>query len=81
MGSGYVIEHCVSAFSDMCEEKAFRSYIADGIKCISEAIANTYGGSYLQERYADLVSISRTEEKTGDEIALEVIEKAGLKVG
>lgn len=81
MGSGYVIEHCVSAFSDMCEEKAFRSYIADGIKCISEAIANQFGGSYLQERYADIVSISRTEEKTGDEIALEVIKKAGLKVG
>ena len=81
MGSGYVIEHCVSAFSDMCEEKAFRSYIADGIKCISEAIANQFGGSYLQERYTDIVSIPRTEEKTGDEIALEVIKKAGLKVG
>lgn len=81
MGSGYVIEHCVSAFSDMCEEKAFRSYIADGIKCISESVANQFGGSYLQERYADIVSISRTEEKTGDEIALEVIKKAGLKVG
>lgn len=81
MGSGYVIEHCVSAFSDMCKEAAFRSYIADGVKCISESIANLYGGSYLQERYADIVSISHTEEKTGDEIALEVIEKAGLKVG
>ena len=81
MGSGYVIEHCVSAFSDMCEEKAFRSYIADGIKCISEAIANQFGGSYLQERYADIITVSRVEEKTGDEIALEVIKKAGLKVG
>ena len=80
MGSGYVIEHCVSAFSDMCEEKAFRSYIADGIKCISESVANQYGGSYLQERYADIITVSRVEEKTGDEIALEVIKKAGLKV-
>ena len=80
MGSGYVIEHCVSAFSDMCEEKAFRSYMADGIKCISESVANQYGGSYLQERYADIITVSRVEEKTGDEIALEVIKKAGLKV-
>ena len=80
MGSGYVIEHCVSAFSDMCKKDAFRSYMADGIKCISESVANQYGGSYLQERYADIVTVSRVEEKTGDEIALEVIKKAGLKV-
>ena len=81
MGSGYVIEHCVSAFSDICKEEAYRSYIADGVKCIGESVVNQFGGSYLQERYADIVSIPRTEEKSGDEIALEVIEKAGLKVG
>lgn len=76
-----MIEHCVSAFSDICKEEAYRSYIADGVKCIGESVANQFCGSYLQERYADIVSISRTEEKSGDEIALEVIEKAGLKVG
>lgn len=33
----------------------------------------------VQYRYADLIRRDADEEKTADEIALEVIEKAGLK--
>lgn len=78
MGSGYVVEHCVAAFAERCEKKAYRNYMADGIKCISETIANVYGGTYMENRLADLMDT--TPEKTGDEIALEVITRAGLKL-
>jgi hypothetical protein len=80
MGSGYVIEHCVSAFPDYCQEQAYRAYIADGVKCMSESIAMHFGGSYLQERYMDMISVAPIQEKSGDEIALDIIRRAGLKV-
>lgn len=80
MGSGYVIEHCVATFSEYCKEQAFRIYMADGVKCISESVANYLGGSYLQGRYAEIIRGDdyADESATGDEIALDVIERAGL---
>lgn len=77
-GRGYVMEHCVSVFYDRSKSAAFQSYIADGLMCMTETIANQYGGSYMTDRYADL--FAEREEKTGDEIAAEVIKRAGLIV-
>ena len=34
MGSGYVIDHCMSALRKSREEDAFRMYIADGLYAI-----------------------------------------------
>lgn len=76
-----MVEHCVFTFSEYCRQEAFRSYITDGIKCMSESIATRYGGSYLQVRYAEIMERKEeAESKTGDEIAMDVISRAGLKI-
>ena len=80
MGSGYVVEHCVAAFAERLETKAFRNYMADGMKCVSETLANYYGGAFLENRLADLMNTDAEPEMTGDEIALDIITRAGLKV-
>lgn len=56
------------------------SYMADGVMCLSESVAGYLGGSCLQVRFADLMSGESQDERTGDEIALDIIERAGLKV-
>lgn len=80
LGSEYVVEHCVLAFDDYVRKKAYQEYVTDGLKCLSESIANYYGGSYLQRRYADIIDGVEEEELSADEIALGVIERAGLRV-
>lgn len=82
MGSGYVIEHCVSAFSERDKEKAFRIYVTDAIMCISETVATAskYGGSYMEKRYADIIEPQEEIEYDPDEIALDIITRAGLRV-
>ena len=80
MGSGYVIEHCVSAFSARNKEKAFRIYISDAIMCISETVANMGGGgSYMNKRYVDIIEPHEDIEYDPDEIALDIINRAGLR--
>lgn len=76
------MEHCVSTFSEYCRDKAFKIYVTDGIKCMSESLASNFGGAYLQERYADIFEGREKDEspKTGDEIVLDIISRAGLKV-
>ena len=79
MGSGYVIEHCVSAFSQRNKEKAFRIYMTDAIMCISETVANMgNGGSYMEKRYIDIIE-PQDDEFDPDEIALDIIQRAGLR--
>lgn len=36
MGSGYVIEHCVSAFLQSRKEQAFKSYVTTALKVLTE---------------------------------------------
>ena len=57
------------------EEKVFRGYICDLVMLMAEGKI-----AQVQYRYADLIEKPKEEtEKTADEIALEVITRAGLK--
>ena len=56
------------------EEKVYRSYTGDLLKTIAESI-----GATVNYRFIELLEPPK-DEKTGDEIALEVIKRAGLKV-
>lgn len=82
LGSEYVMEHCILAYNTYIEQQLYREYVTDGLRCLSESVANYYGGTYLQKRYADIIHGFKEEEdeRSADEIVLEVIEKAGLSV-
>lgn len=54
MGSGYVIDYCVSAFLKKQQTVLYESYIADCLRTISESSASHNGGPYIKERYSDL---------------------------
>ena len=57
------------------EQYAYRSYTADLLKVIAESM-----GAEVNSRFVDIVDLSHKEDtRSADEIALEVIEKAGLK--
>lgn len=74
-GSYYVIDHVKAEHNIRMEEKVYRDYTADLLKVVAESI-----GATVSCRYHDLIDRPQETEKTGDEIALEVITRAGLKV-
>lgn len=75
MGSIYVIEHVIAEYEIESEEKFYKTYITDLLKTLAEINNITVSG-----RFIDLLNISPEPEKTGDEIAKDIIERAGLKV-
>ncbi len=75
-----MIDHCVLAFSDFAREKVYREYVTDVLMYISESVANSLGGTYFERRYADIINGVEEEEESADEIALGIIERAGLSV-
>lgn len=75
MGSIYVIEHVITEYKIESEEKFYKTYITDLLKTLAEINNITVSG-----RFIDLLNVSPEPEKTGDEIAKDIIERAGLKV-
>ncbi len=55
MGIGYVIEHYIAFFKKEQHEKAYKIYITDSLRIITENTAKANGGHYLQARYAELI--------------------------
>ena len=77
LGSGYVMDHCISAFQKEQEEKAFRIYLSDAVMAIADNTAKFAGGSKMSSRFYDIINIKKEakKEETADEIILKIKEK------
>ena len=58
--------------SQEMRSKAYRIYVTDGLKLISENTAKYAGGSAFKQRYFDLFNKQPEETRTGEEIILEI---------
>lgn len=72
LGRRYVVEHCVSAFNRIQEEKAYRIYVTDCLR----ALGYKMGTIEKAPRYADAI-MNKTQgpEKTSEEIKQNIFEK------
>jgi len=83
-GSGYVIEHCIAAFSLSQKRKLFEVYITDCLKLIAE---NTAGlsrqGKYLKLRYLDIADKPQkpVETRSAEEIIDDIKTKMAKQFG
>lgn len=61
---------------------AFRIYVTDALKLISENTAKFAGGSMMSTRFFEILDTKKkiTEEKSGDEIVMDIVKRAGLEV-
>ena len=66
----------MACLEDEKHEKAYRIYVTEALRGIPQ-------GKYSQKSFCDIINEVETEEaaKSGDEIAVEVMRKAGLSFG
>ena len=58
---------CISLFNKEQEEKAYKSYIADCLRLITENTAISVGGSYITMRWSELINPQpQIEQKEGE---------------
>lgn len=75
-----MIDHCISLFNKQAKEEAYRSYVTDTLKALNGNFAKIFGGAFFNTRYVDVVNPNEESDKSGDEIARDIIKRAGLKV-
>ena len=61
-------------------DMAYRVYVTDALRILTENTARYYGGRYLTQDFAASLRREPVDNRTGDEIAADVIKKAGLVV-
>ena len=57
------------------QEQAYRAYVTDALKAITENTAKYAGGSYMKGRYYDLENPKPAENRTGEEIVSQIKKK------
>lgn len=68
LGKSYIIQHCVAFLKRKSEEDAFRMYIAEGVKILTENTAKQFGGSALSISFRDIISGEKPDERTEEDI-------------
>ena len=79
-GWGYAKETCISLFQKEQEDKAVRIYYAECLRIITENTAKMGGGSYITVKLDDILNPKQVENRTSEEIAADIIKRAGIEV-
>lgn len=80
LGNGYVIDHCIAVFQKKNEEKLFKAYVAESLRTIAAMTGRSAGMKVEMADYRELAGWTKTDDRTGDEIAADIIKRAGLRM-
>ena len=80
--AGTIIRLILAEYKRQQEELAFRIYMTESIRLLTENTARFSGGSVIKERYYDIVNRKHEyeEEKSGDEIVRDIVTRAELEL-
>lgn len=82
-GWGYAIDHCISLFQKEQEDRAYRNYITECLRHISENTAKTAASmigegadvKYISMSFEDVIHPKPKDERTPEEIISHMKEK------
>lgn len=75
------MRYALAQYQQEQEDKAYRIYVTDVLRLISENTASSVGGKYITARFADVIAPPKEEDKrTCEEITADIIARCGLVV-
>ena len=74
------MRYAMARYQSQQRDLAYRIYIADCLRILSENTAKVGGGSYITAKFADIINPKPVEKRTGEEIAADIIKRAGIEV-
>ena len=74
------MRYAVARYQSQQRDLAYRIYVADCLRIISENTAKMGGGSYITAKFPDIINPKPVDNRTGEEIAADIIKQAGIEV-
>ena len=74
------MRYAMARYQSQQRDLAYRIYVTDCLRIISENTAKVCGGSYITAKFADIINPKPVDNRTGDEVAADIIKLAGIEV-
>ena len=74
------MRYAIARYQSQQRDLAYRIYVADCLRIISENTAKIGGGSYITAKFADIINQKPVDNRTGEEIAADIIKRSGIEV-
>lgn len=74
------MRYAIARYQSQQRDLAYRIYVTDCLRIISENTAKMCGGSYITEKFSDIINQKPVDKRTGEEIAADIIKRAGIEV-
>ena len=74
------MRYAIARYQSQQRDLAYRIYVTDCLRIISENTAKMGGGSYITAKLADIINPKHVDNRTGEEIAADIIKMAGIEV-
>ena len=74
------MRYAIARYQSQQRDFAYRIYVTECLRIISENTAKMGGGSYITAKFADIINPKPVDNRTGEEIAADIIKQAGIEV-
>ena len=74
------MRYAVARYQSQQRDLAYRIYVADCLRIITENTAKIGGGSYITAKLFDIINPKPVDNRSGEEIAADIIKRAGIEV-
>ena len=75
------MRYVVSKYKEQQKEMAYRIYVTECLRIMTENTAKQSGGSYINKPFAEVIGNNKPkDERTADEIIADISFRAGLEV-
>ena len=74
------MRYAVARYQSQQRDLAYRIYVTDCLRIISENTEKMGGGSYIAAKFVDIINPKPADNRTGEEIAADIIKLAGIEV-
>ena len=74
------MRYATARFNQHQRDLAYRIYVTDCLRMVSENTAKLSQGTYTEARFYDIINPKPVDKRTGEEIAVDIIKRAGIEV-
>ena len=74
------MRYAIARYNQHQRDLAYRIYVTECLRMISENKASVGGRSYMATKFEDIVNRKPVDNRTGEEIAADIIKRAGIEV-
>ncbi len=74
------MRYAMARYQSQQRDLAYRIYVTDCLRMVTENTAKISNGSYTVAKFSDIINPKPVENRTGEEIAADIIKRAGIEV-